>query len=175
MESSGMNRTRSFQNCRETEIPGYNDCPSFIYPGAASIAPKRIVSQSVDTSGNTRMATVPPPSMKRKVSEKLRSTESLDTSIVALSKQELSDKYQWITSLPSNLQDKEFSFYKTKVDKVLENVLENEGTRYALSEIFANLNDSKRVTDLITKWMLSDMSVNSWCPSFRKLIENAQI
>ncbi|CDO93674.1 unnamed protein product [Kluyveromyces dobzhanskii CBS 2104] len=175
MEPSGLNRNKSFQNCRETDIPSYNDCPSFIYPGSASVASKRMVSRVVDTSGNTKTATAPPPSMKRKVSEKLRKTDEATSSVVVLGKQELSQKYQWITALPSKLPDKEFSFYKSKVDKVLDDVLESAATRYALSEIFESLDDSEKVSAVMTKWMLSDVSVNSWCPSLRKIVESAVI
>lgn len=183
-----MKRTQSFQNCKETDIPGYNDCPSFMYPGTLGSAPTGLVAQAVDRSGNTRVATAPPPAMKRQVSAKLSaklnrtngSTTPAAGSTAALSavplldKDELCRRYEALVSGGSRLSEKEFAFYKKKVDLQWPLVVEQEGSRVALSEIFGNAGDARKVSELFQRWMLADVSVHSWCPSLRKLVENAE-
>ena len=143
-----LSRARSFQNCNEADIPGYNDCPNLLFHSSSSIAPKRIVSNVVDVSGNTRVATAPPPVMKRKVSEKLRNSELSNADVRILSKDELMSELNSLVARGSKLKEKEFSYYKGKVEKNFELCLDHENTRSVLTKIFDNLNDERTVSDL---------------------------
>lgn len=165
---------KSFQDCRETEITGYNDCPSLLYV-AKNERSRRIVSKTADRSGNTKAATGPPPSMKRKISDKLaESTKSCDES-TCMSKKDMLLAYQLLVSKETKLKQQEFLYYRKKVESSLESSLEKDSARYVLTQVFNELDDQKKALEILTQWMLSDVTVGSWCPALRKLVENAII
>ncbi|CCD26670.1 Add37p NDAI_0I01010 [Naumovozyma dairenensis CBS 421] len=61
---------RSFQNCSEADVPGYNDCPSFLFQVNNNNNNKRqsnfkITPKVYDLSGNTKIPTIPPPPLRR--------------------------------------------------------------------------------------------------------------
>lgn len=180
-----INRTKSFQNCTEADVPGYNDCPLFLLQGNKKSTTKRtrIIPNAVDICGNIKAATVPPPPMKRVVSsntpvnETILMTPSADTSSssTASSKEQLMDSVRELLSKETRLPPQEFKFYKNKVISNIETSLNTEQTRSVMSQVFDALEDKDKVKALLIDWIATDTTVGSWCPAFRKIVENIVI
>ncbi|SMN19034.1 similar to Saccharomyces cerevisiae YMR184W ADD37 Protein of unknown function involved in ER-associated protein degradation [Maudiozyma saulgeensis] len=183
--------SKSFQNCTEADVPGYNDCPTFLFQvsnkkssSSTSLASSNttlsstgnvITSKVRDTSGNTKSAISPPPLIsKRKVSNQIDPNKNNDEDKAnIMTKDELLSKIDELLSKESKLSEKEFTFYKNKVDNNIERSLDNVSTVNTLSQ-FVNIieNDKVSAKKLLTQWMVSDTSIGTWCPAFIKIIDN---
>lgn len=165
---------KSFQNCTETDVPGYNDCPSFLYQVSKSAAKSgrrnRIEHKVRDVSGNTTISALPPPSKTLRVSK--TSSEAFSEAD-HYSREQLLEKIQHIYGSQSSLSPREFEFYRRKVDLNITNSLENESTRHVLTSIFKQLDDKKKCSLALKEWLASDITIASWCPAFLKIYENA--
>ncbi|SCW00406.1 LAFE_0C03488g1_1 [Lachancea fermentati] len=165
-----LNRTKSFQDCKETEVPGYNDCPNLLF--RVNSSKRSVSSNQVDTYGNTKPAAAPPPSIKRSIATK--ATELPSKSIVK-TKEEVMTEIQALLNRETKLSPGEFEFYKRKFMTNISKSLENEHTRLTLAEILSHISEKDQAKKLITGWMVSDTSISSWCPAFRKIVENVII
>ncbi|QLQ81379.1 hypothetical protein HG537_0F01400 [Torulaspora globosa] len=165
---------KSFQNCLETEVPGYNDCPSFLYQvNRVSIKGgrrNRIATKIRDTCGNTATASIPPP-LTKSVAEKIDDEAHLQI----LSKEEVLAKVQDLYNAQSGLPVQEFEFYRRKVDLNLTKSLDSESTRRVLTTVLEELEDKDRCGRILREWLSSDVTICSWCPAFLKIYENASI
>lgn len=162
-----LNRTQSFQNCKETDVPGYNDCPNFIYPSKGSGSRKARFSIE-DTCGNTKAATAPPPSIKRKVSSQTEKVPCQD-------KDEILRHLNELLARNSGLSPAEFQYYKKKVLANVDQSLEHEHGRHVVGEALNSLPDKEQVKKIVTEWMMSDTTASKWCPSFLKIVSNADL
>lgn len=192
---------KSFQNCKETDIPGYNDCPSFLFQiskkNSSGRKQQRIVTPVRDLYGNTNgLPSMPPPPMKRKTSDSLNdvcdsntgsdismnnssvSILTTDTStskladLKTMNEVEIKERINNILNTKTALSEKEFQFYKKKIDLNLEKSILQETTRNIISEFF-QLQDNKLVaTNYLRKWMINDITIANWCPAFLKIYEN---
>lgn len=169
---SANSSVKSFQDCAETDVPGYNDCPSFLYQVNKAAAKNgrrnRIVSQVRDVSGNTTSASLPPPSGSSRLKEKCS-----EESTQAFTKEQLFEKLQGLYDLPTSLSSKEFEFYQRKVNSNLAKSLDSESTRNLLTSFFEQWKDKSKCTLMLREWLTSDITISSWCPSFLKIYENA--
>lgn len=181
--------SKSFQNCVETDVPGYNDCPSFLFQisskkggSSASLSSSSTYSGTNllktkvrDVSGNTKLAVAPPPmAAKRKVSTPVvvQSDGEKDVS-AALSKEEIEAKVNDLYAMETKLPSKEFEFYKKKVSTNIVLGLKNESTVRTLSQFFDLFaSDRSAAKKLVTDWMIADTSIGTWCPAFLKIIDN---
>lgn len=185
--------SKSFQNCTEADVPGYNDCPTFLFQvsnkknaSSTSLASNSTLSSTNniittkvrDTYGNTKTAVAPPPMIsKRKIS--IPSTEPASTTaedsvkITTLTKDEILSKVEELSSRESKLSEKEFTFYLNKVKNNMGKSLDNQSTVATLSQFFEIFqNERTQAKKLLTQWMISDTSIGTWCPAFIKIIDN---
>lgn len=165
---------KSFQNCSETDVPGYNDCPSFLYQvnkGSAKGGRRnRIVAKVRDVSGNTTAACAPPPTTPSNVEK-----SSQSSGIQVLTKEEVLERIQDVYNAQNKLSTPEFQFYKRKADQNMTKSLDSESTRRVLTTILTELNDKDKCTRILREWLTSDVTISSWCPAFLKIYENASI
>lgn len=179
-------RSKSFQNCKETDIPGYNDCPSFLFNVSKKSERRNKLHYVVkDTYGNTKLPVTPPPLFTKKKltvvnnnnqsnSEISDKSNSLDKSNETLNDDEILRKINDLMNKRSRLSDKEYNFYKKKVDLNLPKSINNPSTKTSLLH-FLDIGGSKiKQADYLRKWMVMDITISNWCPSFLKLIENAE-
>ena len=185
--------SKSFQNCTEADVPGYNDCPTFLFQvsnkknaSSTSLASSSTVSSTNniittkvrDTYGNTKTAIAPPPMMsKRKIStsstEPASTTTEESNQVTILTKHEILSKVEELSSKKSKLSEKEFTFYLNKVKNNMNRSLDNQSTINTLSQFFEVFqNDKIQAKKLLTQWMISDTSIGTWCPAFIKIIDN---
>lgn len=181
--------SKSFQNCVETDVPGYNDCPSFLFQisnkknnSSASLSSSSTYSSANllktkvrDVSGNTKIAMAPPPmASKRKVSAPvIEESVSNANSDISLSHQEILTKIDGLYAMDSKLSDKEFEFYKKKISTNITRSLENDSTIRTLSQFFDLFSsDRPAAKKLVTDWMIADTSIGTWCPAFLKITDN---
>lgn len=177
-------RSQSFQNCKETDIPGYNDCPSFLFNVSKKTGRKHKLHTAVqDTYGSTKLPVTPPP-MSIKKATILPPTKTPDTQdkppktnptppvTDELSESKILDKINTLLNRNSNLSDKEYQFYKKKVDLNLPKSITNSSTRISLSQFLEIVDNKSEQAEFLRKWMIMDITISNWCPAFLKLIEN---
>lgn len=177
-------RSRSFQNCKETDIPGYNDCPSFLFNVSKKNGRRNKLQYVVkDTYGNTKLPVTPPPTFTKKKLAVVNNENPNNSEINAksnfsnnsnetLNDDEILKKINELINKHSRLSDKEYNFYKRKVDLNLPKNINNPSTKASLSH-FLDIGDNKiKQADYLRKWMVTDITISNWCPSFLKLIEN---
>ncbi|CAR31013.1 hypothetical protein ZYGR_0P03190 [Zygosaccharomyces rouxii] len=179
-----MTVAKSYQNCAETEVPGYNDCPSFLFmPQRPSARRKqhRVISDhlsannspSTHSTSTTDTTTAPPPILHRKPHEIAKNQEK--TSNASLNKEEILHRVNELYGLKSKLVTNEFEFYRRKVDNNLVSSLENDSTRAVMTRFFLEANtDRTKASNTLRAWMSSDVSVLNWCPAFLKIFEHAE-
>lgn len=177
-------RNRSFQNCKETDIPGYNDCPSFLFNISKKSGRRNQLHYVVkDTYGSTKLPVTPPPlSTKKRLamtdnnnssnSEINDKNNSSDNSNEILNDDEILKKINELMNKCSKLSDKEYHFYKRKIDLNLPKSINNASTKTSLLHFLEIGDDKIKQADYLRKWMAVDITISSWCPSFLKLIEN---
>lgn len=172
-------RSKSFQNCREAEIPGYNDCPSFLFQvnkAAAKVGKRNAIMTEVrDVNGNTKANNIPPPPLTNKNSRRRLDNETAGSAEQdkALSKDELLDKVEALCSLESKLSPQEFEFYKKKVDANLSRSLDLTSTRRVLTSVFKDSTGKVKAQSILRDWLTSDTTISNWCPAFLKIFENS--
>ncbi|EDO19374.1 hypothetical protein Kpol_1002p20 [Vanderwaltozyma polyspora DSM 70294] len=176
--------TKSFQNCSESEVPGYNDCPSFLFDLGTkrnTIKDNKIIDNVPYMYGKKLQANVvaPPPPMKRRVSRRTSSTSSLVSSSSSvefdhlLAKDEILSMISQLLNTQSRLSSKEFDFYRRKIDSNISGSLDHESTRHILTQFFT---ESKRnranAETLLRNWMITDITISNWSPALLKVFEN---
>ncbi|QLL31017.1 hypothetical protein HG536_0A08320 [Torulaspora globosa] len=165
---------KSFQNCLETEVPGYNDCPSFLYQvnkvSARGGRRNRIAAKVRDICGNTTAPSMPPPLTNSTAKE----TDDEGHSQI-MSKEEVLAKVRDVYNAESKLSVQEFEFYRRKVDLNMTKSLDSESTRRVLTTVLEELEDKDRCARILREWLTSDVTISSWCPAFLKIYENASI
>lgn len=182
-------RTRSFQNCKETDIHGYNDCPSFLFNVSKKGGRKnRLHTSFQDTYGNTKLPITPPPISKKNSSssneEEQQEEQKQEENDMGNGNTELGSdltgedvlaKINELINKNSNLSAKEYEFYKRKVDLNLPKcIYNNDFTRSSLSQFLQIIDNKTQQADFLRKWMLMDTTISNWCPAFLKLVENVQ-
>lgn len=171
---SANSSVKSFQNCSETEVPGYNDCPSFLYQVNKASAKggrrNRIATKVRDVSGNTSTASLPPPTSKSSATETCEEANSQ-----VLTKEQVLEKVQDLYNAQNTLSPQEFQFYRRKVDLNMSKSLESESTRRVLTTVLEELQQKDKCSRILREWLTSDVSISSWCPAFLKIYENASI
>lgn len=165
---------KSFQNCLETEVPGYNDCPSFLYQVNKASAKRgrrnRIAAKVRDTCGNITAASVPPP-----LTESAAKETDNETQLQILSKEQVLEKVRDVYNAQSKLSAQELEFYRRKVDLNMTKSLESESTRRVLTTVLQELGNKDKCARILREWLSSDVTICSWCPAFLKIYENASI
>ncbi|AET37904.1 Add37p Ecym_2152 [Eremothecium cymbalariae DBVPG len=169
---------KSFQNCTEADVPGYNDCPSFLFSTNIGSVRKKGSAQTdgvVDRYGNTKSDTAVLPSKRKKTIAKPRAS-ILDEGdrVEAESREVLMGRIGKLLEEKTEMSDNEFQFYKTKVLQHLPTTLENESSLTLMTLFFQHLHtDVEKAKLLLMQWMVSDVSIARWCPALRKILENA--
>lgn len=176
--------TKSYQNCAETDVSGYNDCPSFLFmPNRPSSRRRQHRIISDHTSANSvsnaspankaDISTTPPPIVHRNSHGTVKNQE--DISSASLSKDEILNRVNGLYSLKSKLVAEEFKFYKRKVDNNLHCSLENDSTRAVMTRFFQEADsDRSKASKTLRAWMSSDVSIINWCPAFLKIFEHTK-
>ncbi|CCK70838.1 Add37p KNAG_0F01700 [Huiozyma naganishii CBS 8797] len=182
---------KSFQNCKEDEIPGYNDCPSFLFYNNKKVRAKTLGARRhhlIDNAaapGTCRKvclpAVIPPPQAKRNISGKVESVNAIITakeygftSEEVYTKDDILEKIREFCQMDTSLSEKEFYFYKNKVDKNAESSLNAHFTRQIITHFFQLSEDKEKGANFLRKWMISDITISNWCPAFLKIFENVQ-
>ncbi|CCE64394.1 hypothetical protein TPHA_0H01890 [Tetrapisispora phaffii CBS 4417] len=176
--------TKSFQNCSENEVTGYNDCPSFLLSGKNKKNPlssHRIVDNVPEYMYGKKIALnniAPPPPSKRMLSRRVSTSSEISFSSMDsenyLEKNEIVLLVQNLLSSETRLNENEFQFYKKKIETNFLSSLENENTIMVLSQFFNEASKNKsNAQKLMKNWLVSDISVSNWVPSFIKIYENS--
>ncbi|SCU99054.1 LAFA_0G21704g1_1 [Lachancea sp. 'fantastica'] len=172
-----LDRTKSFQNCRETDVPGYNDCPSFVYPAKRGTGSKQtMVNGQIDTFGSTQAASAPPPPTIRKRTSSHNSSvcKVAPQETLCMDKDEILHEIDNLLARESKLPAAELEYHQKKFRANFGQVLEQDHGRQLMNEVLASLQDESKVHKILTQWMMSDSTVNKWCPSLRKILCNLQ-
>lgn len=190
--------TKSFQNCLEAEVPGYNDCPTVLFSIDPNSGPRskskqrtktkrcgsgKLATEVLDLYGNTKTATTPPPVLKKPSTTATQQESACEDvpvedqgdrqlQTISYSKDDLAAKINELTGCSSKLSSKELEFYKKKLDSNVAKILQNDHTKTVLSQIF-NEKDKNVAVKTIKHWMVTDTTISNWCPAFLKLFENA--
>lgn len=189
-EEESLKSSKSFQNCAEADVPGYNDCPTFLFrvsnkktrsstslTSNSSHSSTKWISNNVrDVSGNTKTAVVPPPLVdKRKISSNITIDNNSENEIISLNKEEILSKIDDLYTCKTKLSEKEFAFYQKKVTNNVNTSLNNDSTQLTLSQFFDLFSkDKQKAKKLMMDWMISDTSIGNWCPAFLKIIDNIE-
>ncbi|CEP62502.1 Add37p LALA0_S05e07074g [Lachancea lanzarotensis] len=169
-----LDRTRSFQNCRETDVPGYNDCPSLVYPVNRGAGTKQtMVNGQIDTFGSTQVASVPPPPIGKRSSSRSSSAIKVPQALHK-NKDEILQEIDSIFARKSKLSPVELEYHQKKFRANFGQTLEHEHGKQLMNEVLASLEDDSKVHKILTQWMMSDSTINKWCPSLRKIMCNLQ-
>ena len=184
MDTKLPHRTQSFQNCKETDIPGYNDCPSFLFNVSKKSGRRNRLQYAVqDTYGNTKLPVAPPPISSKRNSMVVSNANSIkpkdddgssssDHSKEILSEDEILKKIDELINRRSKLSEKEYNFYKQKVNLNLPKSINNPSTKTSLLHFLNIGNEKIKQVKYLREWMMMDITISNWCPSFLKLIEN---
>lgn len=174
-DSTAPHKSRSFQDCKETDIHGYNDCPSFLFNVSKKNGRKnRLQTANNDTYGNTKLPITPPPPMSKRKSDIPIEDNDITTPVIQLTQDDILNKINQIINKHSNLSSKEYEFYKRKVDLNLPKSISNDSTKVSLSQLLEIIDNKTQQADFLRKWMLMDITISNWCPAFLKLVENVQ-
>lgn len=172
-------KSKSFQDCKETEIHGYNDSPSFLFNVSKKSGRKnRLQTVVKDTYGSTKLAVAPPPMSKRTSSASVVPDEVNNDNLndsasdSELTEDDILNKINELISKNSKLSTKEYDFYKRKVDLNLPKNINNHSTKVSLSQFLDIADDKAKQAEFLRKWMLMDITISNWCPAFLKLVEN---
>lgn len=179
-----VHKSKSFQDCRETEIPGYNDCPSFLFNVSKKTGRKHRLQTSVqDTYGSTKLPIAPPPLATKRSSNSANKEVKLDgnkeetstaSSLQELSETDILKRVNELIERCSKLSDKEYEYYKRKVDLNLPKSITNQSTKISMLQ-FLEITDNKvEQAIFLRKWMIMDITISNWCPAFVKLVENVK-
>lgn len=163
-----LNRTQSFQNCRETDVPGYNDCPNFIYPSKGASGARKARFSVEDTCGNTKPAVAPPPPVRRVKSQQ-------ETATPFKGKSELLEELDRLFACNSNLPPAEFQYHKNKVLTNIDQSLSHDHGCQVMSRAMTCIGEKEQLKKVIMEWMMSDTSTSKWCPSFLKIAGNVAL
>ncbi|CCF56147.1 hypothetical protein KAFR_0A07130 [Kazachstania africana CBS 2517] len=168
--------TKSFQNCAESEVAAYNDCPSFLFQVGKSKSSRRhkITTKVRDVSGNTMMPSAPPPPHSGRFDKKtVKSSNSEATH--CYSKEQVLAKISTLLEKESSLSAKELEFYRLKVENNVANSLESNDALHIFSQFFNEMHDKNNAKNLLVSWIISDTTISTWCPALLKIYENAFI
>lgn len=174
---SALPTTKSFQNCTETDVPGYNDCPSFLFQvnKAAEKAGRRneIFPTMRDTyGGNTRIPSIPPPPLTRRISKNSAICKPAVQQNI-FTEEEILAKIRGLYDIESRLSPDEFEFYRKKVDSNLIKSLKNDSTKQMLTYVLNESGDMLKGQSILREWLTTDTTISNWCPAFLKIFENA--
>ena len=169
---------------KKIDILGYNDCPSFLFNVSKKSSRRNKLQYAIqDIYGNTKLHVAPPPildkknltvvsnanSIKSKVDAGSRSSEK---STRKLNEDKILKKIDELISKRSKLPEKEYNFYKQKVNLNIPKSINNPSTKTSLL-YFLNIGDEKiKQVKYLREWMVMDITTSNWCSSFLKLIEN---
>ncbi|AMD21412.1 HER133Wp [Eremothecium sinecaudum] len=162
---------KSFQNCSEADVPGYNDCPTFLLSNrAVSIRTNRGSNGVLDRYGN----------VKKRTSSQLPATHPIKDEVKdeevkpPKSKQVLMERINELLNRPSKMPETEYTFYKTKVLNNISLHLDQETSLVLMTQFFEFIpHNVDKAKDILIKWMVSDVSIAGWCPALRKILVNA--
>lgn len=213
--STPLPKIRSYQNCSNKDVIGYNDCPDYLFkmiPSSGKSKQKRIQLGHVATTDGVNhsfVANSAPPRAMRRFSSKsnassipspdstplsssiesfegpnytslpLSPSTSVMSAPIALNKCmnaiELKARIEDIYNSPNKLQDKEFAFYKNKLQNNLMSCLDQDNTRMVLTIFFNESTDKNKAQSILEKWMYIDMSVGEWSPYLLKIYRNTVV
>ncbi|KAL6930494.1 uncharacterized protein HGUI_03471 [Hanseniaspora guilliermondii] len=151
---------KSFQNCTESELVGYNDCPSFLFSNSQTIPNGRRNKKIL----RHRMSNNSLPTKEDHNKAQGNDDDHKDLSKVI-------EKIEKKISINSNkLGEKELTFYKKKYEKHLPAITSN--TRYLrnINDIFLEELDSNAIKTKVHEWVTKEPSVSSWLVSLSKIV-----
>lgn len=151
---------KSFQNCSESDLVGYNDCPTFLFSH----------NQTLSTGRKN----------KRKSGRK-----SLDNPLTAEddndqedgSNDDLKDLSKVVEqiekkiSMNSNkLGEKELAFYKKKYENNLQAISSNSRYLRNINDIFLENLDNNAIKTKVHEWVTKEPSVSPWLVALSKIV-----
>ncbi|AAS53230.1 AFL144Cp [Eremothecium gossypii ATCC 10895] len=155
---------KSFQNCTESEVSGYNDCPNFLFAArehTAGSSHRR--GLKARARGRARRPDMPSDALQQMEPGELEEIRA-----------EAMRKIEWLFETESRLAEVEFNFYRNKVRQNLGRALADERTLLMMAAVLRQLPaDLETAKDVLTTWLVSDVSVAAWCTALRKILENA--
>ena len=184
VDNQGISRNTSYQNCTESDLVGYNDCPTFMFSNTLKNKEKSSVSLNKKQAfRKTSIASFVPPQkidtpmqLSNKKNKDEQDTDNNDISDKEDADEALTNEEillmlkEKIESNEKNLNEKEFNFYKTKVLKQIDNFSDNDRYLKILSDLFlvnTNCNNTKL---LVQNWVSKEPNVSSWLIPLSKII-----
>ncbi|XBW34755.1 hypothetical protein QEN19_000322 [Hanseniaspora menglaensis] len=172
--------SKSFQNCTEADLVGYNDCPTFLFSknssikeksGSTSLRKKKTLRKVSAASGVSltpdleNAGTINISSIEPMVLEYGENDEDIlsNEEIILLLKEKVENNEK-------NLAEKEFNFYKLKFLNQLPSFSENERYLRNLSDIFLMSTGSSETKLLVQSWVSKEPCVSGWLIPLSKLI-----
>ncbi|AGO13019.1 AaceriAFL144Cp [[Ashbya] aceris (nom. inval.)] len=154
---------KSFQNCTESEVSGYNDCPNFLFAAGKHAAGGR--QRGLKARARARAGRHAMPS---------ENWQQMEVGELEEIRAEATRKIEWLFKAESRLAEVELNFYRSKVRQNISRSLEDERTLLMLAAILRQLPaEIETAKDLLTTWLMSDVSVAAWCPALRKILDHA--
>ena len=152
---------KSFQNCSESDLVGYNDCPTFLFSN----------NQSRTMSSRNKKQ-----SKHRAIDDSQQSNDGLDilTNKTIEDSQDLFKVVEQINEKidmnMKNLDEKEHTFYKKKYQNNLPIISSN--TRYLknISDVFLNNLDEAAIKASVHQWVTKEPTVGSWLVPLAKIV-----
>lgn len=152
---------KSFQNCSESDLVGYNDCPTFLFSNnqTRTMSSRNKKKSKHRVLGDSQQAN---DDSNTQTNENIE--ESQDLSKVV---EQINEKIEMNVK---NLDEKEHSFYKKKYQNHLPTISSN--TRYLknISDIFLNNSDEAAIKTSIHQWVTKEPTVGSWLVPLAKII-----
>ena len=152
---------KSFQNCSESDLVGYNDCPTFLFSNTQTKA----ISSRNKKKLKHRMLDTP----RESADLETQSNENIDDSSKVLSNviEQIDEK---INMNLKNLDEKELSFYKKKYQNNLPMISGNNRYLKNISDIFLEDLESNVIKAKIHEWVTKEPTVGSWLVPLAKII-----
>lgn len=152
---------KSFQNCSESDLVGYNDCPTFLFSHNQTLSNGR--------------------KNKRKLGHR-----SLDNSLPAEdddddqthgNNDDLKDLSKVIEQIEkkicmnsNKLGEKELAFYKKKYENNLQAISSNSRYLRNINDIFLEDLDNNAIKTKVHEWVTKEPSVSSWLVALSKIV-----
>lgn len=151
---------KSFQNCSESDLVGYNDCPTFLFSHNQTLSSsrknkKKLGHRSFDNS-------LPTEDNIDQANGKNDDCKDLSKVIEQIEKK--------ISRNFNNLGEKELVFYKKKYESNLLAISSNNRYLRNISDIFLEDLDRNAIKTKVHEWVTKEPSVSPWLVALSKIV-----
>lgn len=151
---------KSFQNCSESDLVGYNDCPTFLFshsktPSSGRKNKRKVGHRSFDNSLPTEDDNDQVHGGNDGIKDLSRVFELIE---------------EKISGNPNNLGEKELTFYKKKYENNLPAISSNSRYLRNINDIFLEDLDNNAIKIKVHEWVTKEPSVSPWLVALSKIV-----